>query len=144
TVSNIQAHAHERSAGNWHSEWIVIPSLSSLTLSTIEQTQLFLSKLQINEARMAKNLNSTAGVLGAAELQSLVSEIIGYERSSKLVQSLLPQNEEQTFATAALANSELLDSLGKNKLQSLLGYKDQIKECEKEVMRLINSIKISS
>ena len=92
---------------------------------------------------MAKNLSSTAGVLGAAELQSLLSETIGYERSSKLIQSLLPQNAEQTFAAAAFANSELVGSLGKNKLQSLLGYKDQIKECEKEVMRLINSIKNS-
>jgi len=143
TMSNIQAHAHERSAGNWHSEWIVIPLLSSLTLSTVEHAQLFLSGLKINETRMAKNLRSTAGVLGAAELQSLVSETIGYERSSKLIQSLLPQNAEQTFAAAAFSNSQLVGSLGKNKLQSLLGYKDHIKECEKEVMRLINSIKNS-
>ena len=144
TIASLQAHPQERSAGEWHAEWIIIPSMSSLTLSGIEQTHLLLSKLQVNDGQMAKNLENTKGSLATSELKNLLSSSISAKRSSELVEILLKGDNTEGFSIAALANSELVAAVGKEELQTLFSYRDHLKESEQETKRILNKIKTIS
>ena len=144
TIASLQAHPQERSAGEWHAEWIIIPSMSSLTLSGIEQTHLLLSKLQVNEGQMAKNLENTKGILATSELKNLLSSSISAKRSSELVEILLKGDNTEGFSIAALANSELVAAVGKEELQTLFSYQDHLKASEQETKRILNKIKTIS
>ena len=144
TIASLQAHPQERSAGEWHAEWIIIPSMSSLTLSGIEQTHLLLSKLQVNDGQMAKNLENTKGSLATSELKNLLLSTISAKRSTELVAMLLEEDNTEGFSIAALANSELVTAVGKEELQALFSYRDHLKESEQETNRILNEIKTIS
>jgi hypothetical protein len=52
---------HERAAGAWHAEWIVLPELCNLAHSALHATVQLMDGLQVNVARMQENLTLTAG-----------------------------------------------------------------------------------
>ena len=144
TIASLQGHPQERSAGEWHAEWIIIPSISSLTLSAIEQTHLLLSELQVNDGQMAKNLENTKGSLATSELKNLLLSTISAKRSTELVAMLLEKDNTEGFSIAALANSELVTAVGKEELQTLFSYRNHLKESEQETDRILNEIKTIS
>ena len=144
TIASLQGHSQERSAGEWHAEWIIIPSISSLTLSGIEQTHLLLSELQVNDGQMAKNLENTKGSLATSELKNLLLSTISAKRSTELVAMLLEEGNTEGFSIAALANSELVTAVGKEELQTLFSYRNHLKESEQETDRILNEIKTIS
>ena len=89
---------------------------------------------------MAKNLDFTGGILGAAELQHLLAEALGHDKSNEFLQFIFPTEGEQTFAQKALANAKLVKTLGKRKIQEILTYKGHIEECEREALSIIKQI----
>jgi 3-carboxy-cis,cis-muconate cycloisomerase len=54
---------HERSTGPWEIEWIALPEIFMLSAGALAQTRFILEGLQINEKKMAENLNITKGLI---------------------------------------------------------------------------------
>ena len=66
------------------------------------------------------------------------------KRSTELVAMLLEEDNTEGFSIAALANSELVTAVGKEKLQTLFSYQDHLQESERETKRILNKIKTIS
>jgi adenylosuccinate lyase len=76
---------HERAAGAWHAEWIVLPELCNLAHSALHATVQLMDGLQVNVARMQENLTLTAGLIFAAPFANLLAPQLGRERAHSLV-----------------------------------------------------------
>lgn len=66
---------HERAAGAWHADWIVLPQLCNLAHSALHATVQLIDGLQVNVARMQEKL--TAGLIFAAPLANLLAPQLG-------------------------------------------------------------------
>ncbi|HVZ54461.1 MAG TPA: 3-carboxy-cis,cis-muconate cycloisomerase, partial [Pseudolabrys sp.] len=54
---------HERATGPWEIEWIVLPEIFMLSAGALAQTRFVLEGLQVNEKKMADNLQLTKGLI---------------------------------------------------------------------------------
>jgi len=77
TVTSAAEQEHQRAAGAWHSEWLPLSQLLTLTGSAASWTAELLSGLQIDPPRMHANLESTHGLPLSENLAGVLSPVLG-------------------------------------------------------------------
>ena len=80
-ITAAQLHPHERAPGQWHSEWISLPLLSTLALVSAERLKDMLHHLDVNSSRMRLNVANTNGSLGSEELVQTLRGILGRSKA---------------------------------------------------------------
>jgi 3-carboxy-cis,cis-muconate cycloisomerase len=97
---------HERSNGPWEIEWIVVPEIFLLASGALTHTRSLMSGLQVDPARMLKNLELTGGMIVAEAVMMGLGPQLGRQRAHDLVQAI---------CRAAIASGRpLLDLLAEN------------------------------
>ncbi len=61
-------HEHERAAGAWHAEWLMLPHLCSATHGALLASRRLFGALQVHPEQMTANLSLTNGCIFAAAL----------------------------------------------------------------------------
>lgn len=79
---------HERSAGPWEIEWIVLPEAFCLTAGALAQARFVLEGLEVDEARMRENLDLTHGLIMAESVTMGLAPHLGREAAHHLVDEL--------------------------------------------------------
>ena len=79
------AAAHERPAGAWHAEWHALPTLFGLASGALREARVLAEGLEIDPARMRRNLDATGGLLFADAAAARLSPL-GRERAHTLVE----------------------------------------------------------
>jgi len=80
------AAAHERPAGVWHSEWHALPSLFGLAAGALREARALAEGLEIDPARMRRNLGLTNGLLFADAAAARLGPALGREAAHALVE----------------------------------------------------------
>jgi 3-carboxy-cis,cis-muconate cycloisomerase len=96
-------HEHERAVGAWQSEWQTLLELSRAAGGAVAVAAEMVSGLQLDTARMAKNLELTRGLVLAERLRSELTPALGPEEASRAV--------EEASRRAALASTSLEEEL---------------------------------
>lgn len=145
TLVATQAQAHERAAGAWHAEWIVLPQLSALTLAAIERLDLLVAGLEVDTGRMAANLALHRGVLAAEPLAAALSPAIGRAAAHRLVEELSARALSQAvpFGDLVRATPVIARALEPTRIEAILAYAEPIDAAAAEVQRLLDRHRVA-
>ncbi|SFQ33708.1 adenylosuccinate lyase family protein [Variovorax sp. 770b2] len=75
----------ERATGPWHAEWIAVPESFILTAGALRQALFALSGLIVDEARMARNLGMTRGLIVAEAVMMGLAPFLGRQVAHDVV-----------------------------------------------------------
>jgi len=99
----------ERASGPWHLEWIAIPDSFVIAVGALSQAEFALRGLAVNTGQMARNLNSTRGLIVAEAVMMELATKIGRQKAHDLIYEACKETIESPTET------HLLDALTKNK-----------------------------
>jgi 3-carboxy-cis,cis-muconate cycloisomerase len=88
---------HERAVGGWQAEWEAIPQLFRYTACAVERTRDALDGLEVNEAAMRANLDSSHGLIMAESLTMALAPQVGRPEAFRLTR----EATERVRATGA-------------------------------------------
>jgi len=67
----------ERATGPWHGEWLALPQICLLAAGSLAQAQFMLSGLHVDQQAMARNLQSTRGLIVAEAVMMGLAPALG-------------------------------------------------------------------
>ncbi|MDE1163949.1 MAG: 3-carboxy-cis,cis-muconate cycloisomerase [Pseudomonas sp.] len=77
---------HERSLGLWHAEWDTLPEICCLVSGALQQALLFAEGLEVDAARMLKNLDLTQGLVLAEAVSIVLAQRLGRDTAHHLLE----------------------------------------------------------
>src|SRR5215831_2511634 len=77
---------HERGLGGWHAEWQTLPEICLLAAGALAQAVVMVAGLQVDPARMRKNLEITRGLILAEAVSMALGEKLGKAEAHALVE----------------------------------------------------------
>ena len=86
TLLTAMAAAHERPAGLWHAEWHALPTLFGLASGALREARALAEGLEVDAARMLRNLDATHGLLFADAAAARLAASLGREAAHTLVE----------------------------------------------------------
>src|SRR5258705_5792728 len=98
---------HERSTGPWEIEWIALPETFLLSSGALRQTRDLVRGLEVDAARMRKNLDLTGGAIVSEQVMMGLGRHLGRQRAHDLVYDIC--------RAAATTGTPLVDLLAKDK-----------------------------
>ena len=87
--------AQERPAGAWHAEWTVVPQLFALAAGALQEAERLAQGLEVDRARMMRNLDQTHGLIFADAVATVLAQHIGGGAAHHLVAQAADQVREQ-------------------------------------------------
>src|SRR6266571_4076614 len=85
----------ERATGPWHAEWMAIPASFVLTAGALHQAKFALGGLIVDEARMARNLGLSNGLIVAEAVMMHMAPIVGRQQAHDVVYAACRTVNEQ-------------------------------------------------
>lgn len=85
SLARIHEAGHERAAGEWQTEWYVIPELGTLAGSSLDEAIEVIEGLRVDEDRMKKNLQQDGGLIMAEAQMIQLAGAMGREHAHDLV-----------------------------------------------------------
>lgn len=82
---------HERSLGLWHAEWESLPELCCLVSGALQHALLVVPGLEVDAARMRRNLDLTHGLVLAEAVSIALAQRIGRDAAHHLVEQCCRQ-----------------------------------------------------
>ena len=76
---------HERATGPWHAEWIALPQAFALTAGALHHARAMLEGLEVDPARMRRNLDATRGMISAETVMMALAPHVGRDEAHHLV-----------------------------------------------------------
>jgi 3-carboxy-cis,cis-muconate cycloisomerase len=76
---------HERATGPWQIEWIAVPEIFLLAAGALAQARFLVSGLQVDPARMRRNLDLTGGLIVSEAVMMGLGPYLGRQRAHDLV-----------------------------------------------------------
>jgi len=84
----------ERGLGNWHAEWETLPQIFRLTGGALHQMATTIPRLEIDTARMRRNLDATHGLIYAEGVAMALGSPMGKSAAHTLVEAASRQARE--------------------------------------------------
>jgi 3-carboxy-cis,cis-muconate cycloisomerase len=112
----------ERASGAWQAEWIVLPQSFVLASGALHQAKFMLSGVQVDAARMRKNLDLTGGLILAEAVMMGLAPALGRSAAHELVATACRTAVEQqsTLADALAAMPQVTQHLSRAQIDQLL------------------------
>jgi 3-carboxy-cis,cis-muconate cycloisomerase len=85
TMLSAMAHEDERGLGNWHAEWETLPEIFRLTGGALHQMAMIAPHLEVDAARMRRNLEATHGLILAEAVTMALARHMGKSSARKLL-----------------------------------------------------------
>ncbi|TKJ70591.1 3-carboxy-cis,cis-muconate cycloisomerase [Pseudomonas sp. CFBP13508] len=96
---------HERSLGLWHAEWETLPEICCLVSGSLQQARLLAEGLEVDAARMARNLELTQGLVLAEAVSIVLAQRVGRDTAHHLLEQCCKRAvAEQRHLRAVLAD----------------------------------------
>ncbi|MDH4569134.1 3-carboxy-cis,cis-muconate cycloisomerase [Pseudomonas sp. BN414] len=134
---------HERSLGLWHAEWETLPELCCLVSGALQQALLVVPGLEVDAARMRRNLDLTQGLVLAEAVSIALAQRIGRDAAHHLVEQCCRQAvKEGAHLRAVLgANAEVSAQLSAAELDRLLDPAHYLGQARRWVERAVTDHK---
>jgi len=86
TLFSAMPQEHERSLGLWHAEWETLPEICCLVSGSLQQARLLADGLEVDAARMARNLELTQGLVLAEAVSIVLAQRVGRDTAHHLLE----------------------------------------------------------
>jgi 3-carboxy-cis,cis-muconate cycloisomerase len=86
TLFSAMPQEHERSLGLWHAEWETLPEICCLVSGSLKQALLVTGGLEVDAARMARNLDLTQGLVLAEAVSIVLAQRVGRDTAHHLLE----------------------------------------------------------
>jgi 3-carboxy-cis,cis-muconate cycloisomerase len=86
TIFAAQVQEHERSAGPWHAEWPMLPTLMLVTSGALAAVVDIAEGLEVDTERMRANLDTTHGLIMAEAVTMALADKIGKSDAHLLIE----------------------------------------------------------
>ncbi len=86
TMLSAMVQEDERGLGNWHAEWETLPEIFRLTAGALHQMATIVPDLEIDVARMRRNLDATQGLIFAEAVAIAMGRQIGKSAAHELLE----------------------------------------------------------
>jgi 3-carboxy-cis,cis-muconate cycloisomerase len=87
TMLSAMVQEDERGLGTWHSEWETLPEIFRLTAGALHQMAAIVPHLEVDAARMRRNLDATHGLIFAEAVTMALASHIGKSAAHTLVEA---------------------------------------------------------
>jgi 3-carboxy-cis,cis-muconate cycloisomerase len=94
TMLSAMVQEDERGLGNWHAEWETLPEIFRLTAGAIHQMATIIPHLEIDAARMRRNLDATQGLIFAEAVTMALASHIGKSAAHTLLEEATREARE--------------------------------------------------
>jgi len=94
TMLSAMVQEDERGLGNWHAEWETLPEIFRLTAGALHQMAVIVPHLEIDAARMRRNLDATQGLIFAEAVTMAMGKHIGKSAAHTLLEAASRQARE--------------------------------------------------
>jgi len=94
TMLSAMVQEDERGLGNWHAEWETLPEIFRLTAGALHQMAVIVPHLEIDAARMRRNLDATQGLIFAEGVTMAMGKHIGKSAAHTLLEAASRQARE--------------------------------------------------
>lgn len=125
----------ERATGPWHAEWIAIPESFILAAGALHQANFMLAGLEVDEARMAANLDISRGLIVAEAVMMGLAPYIGRQDAHDVVYAACRVVNEKggTLAEVLKAMPEVASRLDPAVIDRLTAPKNYLGSCPQMV-----------
>jgi 3-carboxy-cis,cis-muconate cycloisomerase len=122
TMQAAMVGEHERDMAAWATEWLVVPQSFIMIDRALQQLLAIILGLEVDEARMAANLELTKGAIVAEAVMLALGRQMGREQAHQLMMSLTREAEQRGVAllTVVRERREVTEILSDEELASLL------------------------
>ncbi|WP_339507528.1 MULTISPECIES: 3-carboxy-cis,cis-muconate cycloisomerase [unclassified Pseudomonas] len=122
TLFSAMPQEHERSLGLWHAEWETLPEICCLVSGSLQQARLLADGLEVDAARMARNLELTQGLVLAEAVSIVLAQRVGRDTAHHLLERCCKRAvAEQRHLRAVLGDEpEITAQLSNAELDHLL------------------------
>jgi 3-carboxy-cis,cis-muconate cycloisomerase len=86
TLLSSMTHEYQRGLGGWHAEWETLPELIRLTGGALHHLAEMLPHLEVDSARMLKNLDATNGLIFAEAVTMALAPALGKPAAHEIVE----------------------------------------------------------
>lgn len=134
SLVRMQESGHERAAGEWQAEWLVIPQLGALAGAAIGEANVILEGLRVDPDRMRRNLELDGGLIMAEAYMIQLAPAMGREHAHDLVYEASTRARE-TGRVLIDVLPEVAEEQGKDDLlpETLLTAADYVGEAPRMV-----------
>jgi 3-carboxy-cis,cis-muconate cycloisomerase len=87
TLLSSMIQEHQRGIGGWHAEWETLPELVCLTGGALHHLAYMLPHLEVDSARMLKNLDATNGLIFAEAVTMALAPTLGKPTAHQIVEA---------------------------------------------------------
>jgi 3-carboxy-cis,cis-muconate cycloisomerase len=87
TMLSAMVQEDERGLGNWQAEWETLPEIFRLTAGALHQMATIVPHLEVDTARMKRNLEATQGLMFSEGVAVAMASHIGKSSARKLVEA---------------------------------------------------------
>ena len=112
----------ERATGPWHAEWMAIPESFILTAGALYQAKFALGGLQVDAARMRRNLGMTQGLIVAEAVMMGLAPHMGRQQAHDVVYDacrVVNEDSKTTLSEVLCATAAVTQHLSKQAIESL-------------------------
>ncbi|MEG0065793.1 MAG: 3-carboxy-cis,cis-muconate cycloisomerase [Pseudomonas sp.] len=122
TLFSAMPQEHERSLGLWHAEWETLPQICCLVSGSLQQACLLAEGLEVDAARMARNLDLTQGLVLAEAVSIVLAQRVGRDTAHHLLEQCCKRAvAEQRHLRAVLGDEpQVTAQLSSAELDNLL------------------------
>lgn len=106
TMLSAMVQEDERGLGDWHAEWETLPEIFRLTAGALHQMATIVPHLEVDAARMRRNLEATQGLIFAEGVSMAMGNHIGKSAAHALL--------EEASRQARASGLHLRDVLAQN------------------------------
>jgi 3-carboxy-cis,cis-muconate cycloisomerase len=86
TMLAAMTQEHERGLGGWQAEWVTLPELVMLTAGASRAIATVIEGLKVDEARMRRNLDLTAGLIASEAIAMALAAHVGRGEAHRIVE----------------------------------------------------------
>jgi 3-carboxy-cis,cis-muconate cycloisomerase len=142
TMLSAMVQEHERGVGNWQAEWSVLPELMVLAGGALRHTVEIVGGLEVDAARMARNLGLTGGLLMAEAASIALGASLGRGAAHRLVERAcrVAQAEGRALRDVLQEMPEIAARLDRDALDRLMDERRYLGRANEFVDRAIAQV----
>lgn len=140
TLLAAMVQEHERAAGAWHAEWIVLPQLCSLAHGAVMAVTGAFRGLRVDGHRMQTNLDAALELIGAGAVAEALAPTLGRDVAHETVQGWTRIAIAKQRSLRQIVSEELRDSpqaLSPEQIEQLFSIERSIAAAEMAARRYL-------
>ncbi|MCY1396583.1 3-carboxy-cis,cis-muconate cycloisomerase [compost metagenome] len=139
TMYSAMPQEHERSLGLWHAEWETLPEICCLVSGALQQALALVEGLEVDAARMRRNLDLTQGLVLAEAVSIVLAQRLGRDAAHHLLEHCCKKAvAEQRHLRAVLGEEpQVTAELSAGELDRLLDPAHYLGQAQRWVERAV-------